>query len=116
MGSATFSSAVDRPSRLKFWKTKPIRRLRIAARSLTESVETSTSPRRYVPRVGWSRQPIRFMHVDLPEPDAPMIAKSSPPPDGERDAAQRPHLDIAEVVDLPHVAEPDERPHARSHR
>jgi len=46
MGSATFSSAVDRPSRLKFWKTKPIRRLRIAARSLTESVETSASPRR----------------------------------------------------------------------
>src|SRR5437870_7317041 len=36
-------------------------------------------------------------------------------PDVERDAAQRPHLDVAQVVDLPHVAELDERAHAGSH-
>src|SRR5439155_1746322 len=32
-------------------------------------------------------------------------------PDVERHAAQRPHLDVAQVVDLPHVAELDERAH-----
>jgi hypothetical protein len=31
----------------------------------------------YSPAVGVSRQPIRFMNVDLPEPDGPMIATYS---------------------------------------
>ena len=49
--------------------------------------------------------------VDLPEPDAPMIATSSPSRDGERDAAQG--LDGAlravEVVALADVAQLDHR-------
>src|SRR5215472_5401221 len=32
----------------------------------------------YSPLVGVSRQPIRFISVDLPEPDGPMIAMYSP--------------------------------------
>ncbi len=31
-----------------------------------------------MPRLGVSRQPMRFMSVDLPEPDGPMIATYSP--------------------------------------
>ncbi len=33
---------------------------------------------KYWPLVGVSRQPIRFMSVDLPEPDGPMMATYSP--------------------------------------
>ena len=46
-----------------------------------------------------------FISVDLPEPDAPMMATNSPCVDGERDAAQRVHLDVAHVVDLRDVVE-----------
>ena len=31
-----------------------------------------------MPRLGVSRQPIRFISVDLPDPDGPMIATYSP--------------------------------------
>jgi hypothetical protein len=31
-----------------------------------------------VPRVGVSRQPTRFMSVDLPEPEGPITARYSP--------------------------------------
>ena len=41
-----------------------------------------------------------FISVDLPEPDAPMIATNSPGCDRERHAAQRVHLDVAHLVDL----------------
>src|ERR1051325_9858523 len=34
--------------------------------------------RRYDPLLGVSRQPIRFISVDLPEPDGPMMATYSP--------------------------------------
>ena len=39
---------------------------------------TCFSFNRYEPLLGVSRQPIRFMSVDLPEPDGPMIATYSP--------------------------------------
>ena len=75
---ATFSSALMRESRLKPWKTKPILSRRRAARPSLSSRETSTPSHRYVPDEGVSRQPIRFIKVDLPEPDGPMIATNSP--------------------------------------
>ena len=33
---------------------------------------------RYEPLLGVSRQPIRFISVDLPDPDGPMMATYSP--------------------------------------
>ena len=48
----------------------------------------STPSSQYVPAVGWSRQPRTFIRVDLPEPDGPMMAISSPRRDLE--ARRRP--------------------------
>ena len=39
---------------------------------------TSLPFSRYVPLLGVSRQPMRFISVDFPEPDGPMIATNSP--------------------------------------
>jgi len=73
-GSSTFWKPVARGRRLKVWKTKPIRPFRIAARSSSERTETRVPSRRYSPEVGVSRQPRRFISVDFPEPEGPMIA------------------------------------------
>ena len=67
-----------RGSRLKLWKTKPIRSLRMPASASGLSADTSTPSKWYSPAVGVSRQPSRFMNVDLPEPDGPMTATNSP--------------------------------------
>src|SRR5690606_35858036 len=40
--------------------------------------ETSLPFSQYSPSSGESRQPIRFISVDLPDPDGPMIATYSP--------------------------------------
>src|SRR5581483_2569447 len=77
-GSATFLSALVRASKLKPWKTKPSFVSRIVASWSSPRVETSTPSSAYVPDVGRSRQPRRFISVDLPEPDGPMIATYSP--------------------------------------
>ena len=50
----------------------------ISASSSRESVETSSPSRKYCPFVGLSRQPIMFMKVLFPEPDAPMMETNSP--------------------------------------
>src|ERR1700737_74588 len=39
---------------------------------------TSRPASQYLPELGESRHPIRFINVDLPEPDGPMIATYSP--------------------------------------
>ena len=44
------------------------------------------------------------MSVDLPEPDAPMMRDELAALDGEVDAAQRVHLDVAQAIDLGGVA------------
>ena len=41
-----------------------------------------------------------FISVDLPEPDAPMMATNSPRSIVRSDAAQRVHLDLAQHVGL----------------
>jgi hypothetical protein len=78
MGSSTFACAVIRDTRWNAWKTKPILRLRTSARVSSSRADTSCPSSRYVPVVGTSRQPTMFIRVDLPEPDAPMIATYSP--------------------------------------
>jgi hypothetical protein len=45
----------------------------VSFRPLMSTPATETSP-----EVGWSRQPIRFISVDLPEPDGPMTAVRRP--------------------------------------
>src|SRR6185503_7323698 len=77
-GSATFSSAGVRASRLNCWNTKPMRLFRITASWSPAISETRSPPSRYSPLVGRSRQPITFMKVDLPEPDGPITATNSP--------------------------------------
>src|SRR5438105_11956271 len=57
---------------------KPILRLRKLASSDGRRRVISTPSSRYEPLVGRSRQPMRFMKVDLPEPEGPMMATNSP--------------------------------------
>ena len=52
--------------------------LRSAAISSDDRLPTSLPLRLYSPEVGRSRQPRRFMSVDLPEPEGPMSATISP--------------------------------------
>ncbi len=58
--------------------------------------------------MGVSRQPIRFISVDLPEPDGPTTARNSPSRDVEIDVAQSLDLDLAGVVDLADAAHADQ--------
>ena len=62
LGSATFSTAVKRGSRLNCWNTKLISELRISARSLSGSLLTSFPLRIYLPQ-GVSRHPWIFINV-----------------------------------------------------
>src|SRR6266566_4579279 len=48
------------------------------ASSSSSSALTSRPASQYLPEVGVSRHPIRFINVDLPEPDGPMMATYSP--------------------------------------
>jgi hypothetical protein len=52
--------------------------LRIAASSSSFISETTLPRSTYLPLLGVSRQPIRFMSVDLPEPEGPITATYSP--------------------------------------
>src|SRR5213078_3826579 len=76
-GSSTLCSAVARGSRLKVWNTNPISLLRMRASASSSRSETFWALSQYSPDVGVSRQPIRFMSVDLPDPDGPMTATYS---------------------------------------
>src|SRR5437867_4163641 len=77
-GSSTFSTALRRERRLNVWKTKPMCLLRIAASWSSDSLPTFSPASSYVPASATSRQPSTFISVDLPEPDGPMTATSSP--------------------------------------
>src|SRR6218665_1715088 len=46
--------------------------------SFSWRLPTSRPLRKMLPEVGESRQPINWSRVDLPEPDGPTIARSSP--------------------------------------
>ena len=70
-------SELARGSKLNVWKTKPISLLRILANSSSSSSLTFWLLSQYSPPVGVSRHPMRFMSVDLPEPDGPMMAVNS---------------------------------------
>ncbi len=77
-GSRTFSSAESIGSRLKNWKTKPMCSRRSSVTSLSESDATCLPAISTWPPVGLSSAASRCMSVDLPEPDGPMTATSSP--------------------------------------
>src|ERR1700728_1912073 len=87
-GSSTFCRAVARASRLKVWKTKPISLLRMRASWSSSSSLTSWPFSQYLPLEGVSRQPMRFIRVDLPDPDGHILIVL----DAHGDAAQRLHL------------------------
>ena len=65
-------------SRKNCWNTKPIRRARSAASSRSDSAATSCPATRTVPADARSSVPMMCSSVDLPEPDGPTIATSSP--------------------------------------
>ena len=73
-GSSTLLWAVVREIRLKLWKTKPILRLRTSDSWRSLRRRTSIPSSRYRPEEPTSRHPMMFIRVDLPEPDAPMMA------------------------------------------
>ena len=54
--------------------------------------------------------------VDLPEPDAPVIATNSPGVDVEVDAVERAHGRVLFAVDLGHAAQREERLGGRDRR
>ena len=77
-GSLTFSSAVSIGSRLKNWKMKPMcaapqqgELLSLIPLSFSPAISTS-------PEVGSSSPARMCINVDLPEPDGPITAVSSP--------------------------------------
>ncbi len=47
----------------------------MSANSLSSRPETACPLRMYSPLVGVSRHPMRFIRVDFPEPEGPMIAR-----------------------------------------
>ena len=73
-----FSSAVSIGRRLKNWKTKPMCSRRSSVTSRSERLSTSWPAILIVPLVGLSSAASRCISVDLPEPDGPMTATSSP--------------------------------------
>src|SRR5439155_6626578 len=91
-GSYTLCSAVARGSRLKVWNTNPISSLRMRASASSSRSETFWALSQYSPDVGVSRQPIRFIRVDLPDPDGPMTATYSRSEEHTSELQSRGHL------------------------
>ncbi len=77
-GRTTFSSALSIGRRLKNWKTKPMCSRRRSVSFASMSSVISVPAIETVPDVGLSRPARMCMSVDLPEPDGPMTATSSP--------------------------------------
>lgn len=63
---------------MKVWNTNPISLLRMWASSSSSISDTIRSLSMYVPFEGVSRQPIRFIRVDFPDPEGPMMATYDP--------------------------------------
>src|SRR5580658_10380803 len=77
-GSSTLCKAVARGSKLKVWNTNPISLFRIYASSSSSRSLTRRPASQYFPALGESRHPMRFISVDFPDPEGPMIATYSP--------------------------------------
>ena len=77
-GRVTFSRAVRAGMRLKSWNTNPKVRRRSAATPAGAIVDSHLPSTITSPLVGVVRPPAMVSRVDLPDPDAPMIATSSP--------------------------------------
>jgi len=77
-GRVMFSRAESVGTRLKDWKTKPIRSRRSFVSALSSIALMSWSPTKTVPEVGESRPARQCMSVDLPDPDGPMMAVKRP--------------------------------------
>src|SRR5579863_9985825 len=77
-GSSTLSSTVRSSSRLKNWKMIPTWRARNLASALSPRVSIRRPATVTVPSVGRSRPAMRLSRVDLPLPDGPMTATTSP--------------------------------------
>ena len=75
-----FSSAVSIGRRLKNWKMKPMCSRRSFVSSLSPSFVMSVPAIETDPDVGRSSPARMCIMVDLPEPDGPMTAVSSPVP------------------------------------
>ena len=73
-----FSSAVSIGRRLKNWKMKPMCLRRSFVSSLSPSWVISVPAIETDPDVGGSRPARMCIIVDLPDPDGPMTAVSSP--------------------------------------
>ena len=76
--SATLSSADWCSARWNCWNTNPMDAARTAAICRSVSWPTSRPPIRTVPVAGRSSVPIMCSRVDLPDPDGPTTAASSP--------------------------------------
>ncbi len=77
-GSSTLSSTVRSSSRLKNWKMIPMWRARNRASALSPRVSIRRPATVTVPALGRSSPAIRLSSVDLPLPDGPMTATTSP--------------------------------------
>ena len=75
-----------------------------AARSLLAAARQPLAGDAHVPPSGSSRPARQASSVDLPEPDGPVTATSSPALDGERDALQRQRLVVARVEEAVQAA------------
>ncbi len=73
-----FCSAVSDGTRLKDWKTKPMRSRRTLLSVSSSRLEISTSPRWTLPAVGRSRPAAQWRNVLLPDPDGPITAVNDP--------------------------------------
>ena len=73
-----FSFAVSIGSRLKNWKMKPMCSRRSFVSSVSPSSVMSVPAIATSPEVGRSRPARMCIRVDLPEPDGPITAVSSP--------------------------------------
>ena len=76
--SATLPSTLWCSARKNCWNTNPIRDARSAASSRSRIRATSKPVTPTTPAVGLPRVPIRCSSVDLPDPDGPATATSSP--------------------------------------
>ena len=89
------SIAVRAGIRLPDWNTKPMRSRRIRLRWLGVAATRSMSSTRTSPEVGVVSAPATASRLDLPEPEGPTIAMSSPGRDGQRDLVERAHGVVA---------------------
>ena len=102
-----FCATVSEGSRLKAWKTNPIRSRRriVSLRSLSRA--RSVSPSATVPEVGRSSPAATLRNVLLPEPEGPMIAVNEPRGSVDADAVEGDDRAVAFAVDLADVAKRD---------